>query len=106
MATCVRDFVLSMAIVLMLAGCGSMRAKTVIVHGRYAYVLAGPRMEYEHVGKNGIYWKTTRWELQVDNNQQIFFDQQNIGEMQEGDELEITWDGRVFLNQKELVVSN
>lgn len=106
MKTFIRSTLLSIAILFLFSGCGSIRAKTVIVHGRYAYILAGPRMEYEPIGQSGIYWKTRKWELLVDDDQQIFFNQQHVGQMHKGDELEVTWNGDVLLNRESLTSSD
>lgn len=86
-----------------LFGCGQSGAQE-FGFADYWYVLPTPKSKFERVGDHGLVWESNGWELLVDENEAIFFNNQPYGKMDQGDELIVTWEGRLFLNKVELVM--
>lgn len=77
---------------------------TVKGYAGYWYSLPLPKDDHRRVGKHGIYWKCNGWELLVDENEQIYLNGESYGKMSQGDELSVSWEGKLFLNGQEMIV--
>lgn len=70
--------------------------------GGYWYVLPVPKTEFKRVGNHGLVWNCNGWKLLVDENEFIYLNDVKYGQMTKGDELTVTWEGKVLLNDKEI----
>lgn len=84
------------------ASCGGQQGVQELGFGGYWYVLPVPKTHFERVGEHGLHWKCNDWELLVDENESISFNGSDYGAMSRGDELKVSWDGKVFLNDEEI----
>ena len=66
------------------------------------YVLPTSQSKFERVGDHGLAWYCNDWESLVDDNEEIFFSNLPCGKMNKGDQLIVTWEGRLFLNKTEI----